>query len=332
MTAARQPDSTAIGVDLGGTHFRVGWLGSGYELRDVQIYKTHGHRSAEEVLPEIVRGIDAAREAAQTKGHTAAAVGIGVPAVIDPQLGTILVAPNLSASWQQFPIAATLSGLIGLPVHLLNDARSFTFAESRAGAARGVENALGITVGTGVGGGLVLNGQLRFGPHWLAGEFGHLTCDTRGPQCACGSLGCVEVYASGTAIAAAASDALKQGRAPRLRAILFNNMAELDARAVATAALAGDTECLKIFERAGEALGVGIANVMKVVDIERVVVGGGVASAVELLFGPMQAAILRHSSVFRGRTPGLVAAQLKHAGATGAAIWAHEHIGGHRNE
>jgi glucokinase len=315
---------TAVGVDLGGTRFKIGWLGQAYELHAVQIHETHGHRHVDEVLADMVIGINAARANAQAVGHSIVAVGVGVPAVIEPHEGRILLAPNLSQSWQQFPLAAALGRLVGIPVHVLNDARSFTLAESRAGAARGVANVLGITIGTGVGGGLVLDGQMRFGPHCFAGEFGHITCDPHGPRCGCGGLGCVEAYASGTAIAAAALRPLLQGRAPRLREILGGDNGAINAQAVAAAAVLGDAECTEIFVRAGDALGVAIANVMKIVDVERVVIGGGVAAAAGLLFDPIRAAIRRHSPVFNGHEPDLVVAQVSQAGAIGAAIWAQE--------
>jgi len=185
---------------------------------------------------------------------------------------------------------------------------------------------LGITLGTGVGGGLVLDGRLRLGPHCLAGEFGHLTCDPHGLRCGCGSFGCVETYASGTAIAAAALRPLLQGRAPRLREVLGGDSSRLDAQAVAEAALLGDTECREIFVRAGEALGIGIANVMKIVEIERVVIGGGVAAAEQLLFDAIRRSIRRHCTVFEGCEPDLTTATVAQPGATGAAIWARERM------
>jgi glucokinase len=315
---------STVGVDLGGTQFKIGWLGQAYELHAVQIHETRGHRHVDVVLADMVIGIDAARAGAEASGHPVVAVGVGVPAVIEPHEGRILMAPNLAQSWQQFPLAAALSRLIGLPVHVINDARAYTLAEARAGAARGVANVLGITLGTGVGGGLVLDAQMRFGPHCFAGEFGHITVDPHGPRCGCGGLGCVETYASGTAIAAAALRPLLQGRAPRLREILGGDNGAINAQAVAAAAVLGDAECVEIFARAGDALGVAIANVMKIVDIERVVIGGGVAAAAGLLFDPIRAAIRRHSPVFNGYEPDLLAAQVLQPGAIGAAIWAQE--------
>ena len=325
-TADAGPAVAAIGVDLGGTHFKVGWLGPHYGFYAAKIHPTQGHRPPEDVLGEIAKAVATARAAAESTGHSIVAVGVGVAGVVEPNTGQLVLAPNLSQGWQRFPLASTLSRLTELPVYLLNDARSHLLAEWRAGAARDVANVLGITLGTGVGGGLVLDGRLRLGPNYLAGEFGHITCDPHGLRCGCGSLGCVETYASGTAIAAAALRPLLQGRTPRLREVLDGDTAGLDARAVADAALLGDTECCEIFTRAGDALGVGIANVMKMVEIERVVIGGGVAAAEKLLFDAIRASIRRNCSVFEGREPLLAAATVAQPGAMGAAIWARERV------
>jgi glucokinase len=315
-----------IGVDLGGTSFKLGWLGARDELHAMAVHPTHGHRQAHEVLIEIAAAIRTARAAAESAGEPVAAVGIGVAAVVNPYAGEIVLAPNLSASWQRFSLASALGRLIDLPVYVLNDARSYILAEWRMGAARNAVNVLGITLGTGVGGGLVLDGQLRLGPHHLAGEFGHLTCDPNGLRCGCGSLGCIETYASGTAIAAAALRPLLGGRTPRLRQILRGDIAALDAKAVAEAALQGDVECSEIFDRAGNALGIGIANVMKIVDIERVVIGGGVAFAEQLLFDSINASVQRNCTVFAGTEPDLRVATVRQPGATGAALWARERV------
>lgn len=318
--------SATIGVDLGGTTFKVGWLGERYDLGAATVHPTLGYRPVDEVLPKIARAVAIARTAAESAGHSVRAVGVGVAAVIEPEAGKVVLAPNLAHSWQQYPLASALSRLTRLPVYLLNDARSYILAEWSAGAARGVANVLGITLGTGVGGGLVLDGQVRFGPNCLAGEFGHMTCDPNGLPCGCGSRGCIETFASGTAIAAAARRLLLQGRTPALSAILGGNTDGLDAEAVAQAALLGDAECSAIFSRAGEALGVGIANVMKIVDIERVVIGGGVAAAGELLFGDIRASMRRHCAVFADRMPALTLATVMQPGATGAAIWARQRV------
>lgn len=324
LSDASQP--ATIGVDLGGTRYKIGWLTGDEPLRDVQSYPTGGHRPVGTVLSEVAAAIATTRAQAAAAGTTVAAIGIGVPAVIDPTRGVIEMLPNFSASWQHFAMADALSALVGLPARLINDARAYTLAEARIGAAKGIANVLGVTLGTGVGGGLVLDARLRFGPHHLAGEFGHLTVDPHGPRCGCGSRGCIESYASAPAIAAMALRPLLQGRTPILRELVKDAPGNLSADLVAQAAAAGEVECIEIFARVGEILGVGIAHVMKLVDIDCAVIGGGVAAAGEVLLAPLREQLRASTIVFGGYQPKIVTASVPQPGATGAALWAQDHI------
>ncbi|QDZ12669.1 ROK family protein [Devosia ginsengisoli] len=316
--------TATIGIDLGGTRYKIGWQVAGGGLTDTVTLSTGSHRKVDVVLAEVAEAVSAMVERAHLARESIVAVGIGVPAVIDPAVGRIILLPNFSESWQGFLLTDALSALIGLPVYLINDARSFTLAEARLGAGRGTANLLGVTLGTGVGGGLVLDGKLRFGPNHMAGEFGHISIDPHGLRCGCGGLGCIESYASGPAIAATALRPLLQGRAPMLRELIGGDLNELDADAVAAAAREGEAECREIFERVGHAVGLGIAHVMKIADIERVIVGGGVAEAGEMLFGPIRETVRANTAVFGPVQPQIAAASIEQPGATGAALWARE--------
>lgn len=319
--------TASIGVDLGGTTYSVGWLDPAGALHDRAELETRSYRPPAEVVADLARAIEAAARQARSAAHAVAGVGVGVPAVIDPWAGKVLLPPNFAAGWAGYPLAAELAARTGLPVWLINDARAFTFAESRLGAGRGVGNLLGVTLGTGVGGGTVLNGQLYLGAYGTAGEFGHQVYDPHGPSCGCGGAGCVEVYASGPAVVAAAARPLRGGRAPILREIVGNSLERLTPKAVAEAAGRGEEECVEIWARAGEVLGVGISNVLGVLGLERVVVGGGLAKAGEVLFGPMRRAVARHARTLGGRTVEVVPAALEEPGLTGAAVWALEQAG-----
>ncbi|RUT30230.1 ROK family protein [Arsenicitalea aurantiaca] len=313
-----------IGVDIGGTRYKICWLGAEGGPRDVISRPTGGHRQVGTVLAEIAEAIAETRAAAIHAGHDILAVGVGIPAVLDLQGGRIVLLPNFSGSWQNFRLAAALEALVRLPVHIINDARAYTLAESRLGAGRGVADLLAITLGTGVGGGLVLSGALRFGPNHMAGEFGHITYDPHGARCGCGARGCIEAYASGSAIAAAALRPLLQGRMPILRELIGNEPARLDADAVARAAAAGEPEAEEIYAQVAHVLGLGIAHVMKIADISCVVVGGGVAAAGEVLLSPLREAVRANSIVFGAFQPRIVRAEVEQAGAAGAALWARE--------
>lgn len=319
-----RPPTGTIGIDLGGTRYKIGWQVEGGGLTDTVTLPTGSHRHVDVVLGEVAEAVLHMVEQAHLARQSIIAVGIGVPAVIDPTVGRIILLPNFSESWQGFLLTEGLSKRIGLPVYLINDARSYTLAEARLGAGRGTANLLGVTLGTGVGGGLVLDGKLRFGPNHMAGEFGHISIDPHGLRCGCGGLGCIEAYASGPAIAAMALRPLLQGRTPILRQLVDGDMNKLNADAVASAARAGEVECREIFEHVGRAVGLGIAHVMKIADIERVIVGGGVADAGEMLLQPIRDTIRANTPVFGQIQPQIAVASIEQPGATGAALWARE--------
>lgn len=183
---------------------------------------------------------------------------------------------------------------------------------------------LGITVGTGIGGGLVLDGHLYLGKWGTAGEFGHQIYDPSGIGCGCGARGCIESYASGPAIVAAATRPLRQGRTPHLRKIIKDSLDNLTPKAVAEAAHQGDEECQEIYRQAGVAIGIGISNVMSLLGLERVVIGGGVAAAGGVLFEPIKQTLRRYSKMTGNHHPKIVPAVLDEPGIVGAAVWARE--------
>lgn len=321
--------TASIGLDLGGTTYSVAWLDDAGNLHDGVSLETHSYRPPGEIVADLARSIQATAQKARQAGYTVSGAGIGVPAVIDPWAGKVLLPPNFAEGWHGFPLAAQLQGATGIPTWLINDARSFTFAESRWGAGRGFAHMLGITVGTGVGGGLILNHQLYLGKWGSAGEFGHQIHDPHGPSCGCGGYGCIEVFASGPSIVSAAARPLRQGRTPILREIIGGSLDNLSPKAVAEAAHQGEAECIEIYRRVGEVLGLGICNVLSTLGLERIVIGGGVAAAGDILFEPIRQTILRHQYMVRDYLSQLevVAAQLDEPGVMGAAVWAMEQAG-----
>jgi glucokinase len=217
--------------------------------------------------------------------------------------------PNLPPAWNGHQVREPLAGSLAVPVALINDARSFTLAESRMGAAAGCSTVICLTLGTGVGGGVVVDGRLRFGPHGRAGELGHQVIDPGGPPCGCGNRGCVEAFAAGAAISRLGGRASPQ--------------------AVFAAAAAGDERARAAVEAVAARLGAGIANLVTVLWPERVVVGGGVAAAGEQLFGPLRRAVAAATPLVDPTAYEIVPAALgPAAGAIGAALWAHERTAG----
>jgi glucokinase len=237
-----------------------------------------------------------------------AAAGAGVPGLFDEGSGRTLFLPNLPAAWNGREFGRPLAGRLGVPTVLINDARAFTLAESRMGAAAGCSTVVCLTLGTGVGGGVVVDGRLRYGPHGRAGEVGHQVIDPNGPRCGCGNRGCVEAFAAGAALSRLGGQDSPQ--------------------AVFRAAAAGDELAAAAVQAVAWRLAVGIANLVTVLWPERVVVGGGVAAAGERLLGPLRAAVADATPLVDPASYEIVPAALgPAAGAIGAALWAEERGG-----
>jgi glucokinase len=228
-------------------------------------------------------------------------VGVGIAGLYDPIAGTARFLPNVPGPWAGHPVAGPVSAAAGVPVFLINDARAFGLAELRLGAGRGASSMVGLTLGTGVGGVFAIGGRVHQGHDGTAGELGHQTIDPDGPWCGCGNRGCVEAYARADQIAAACGTAT--------------------AEEAVRAAQAGDARARAGLADVGRYLGIGIANMITVITPDRVVIGGGVAAAGELLFGPIRAEIARRVRTTAIEDVTVVAAELGIlAGAIGAAV------------
>jgi glucokinase len=252
-----------------------------------------------------------------------AGLGVGVPGVFDPSSGHTLFLPNLPGTWRNVPVGPVLHQELGCPVRLINDARAFVLAEATYGAGRGAETVVGLTLGTGIGGGIVLHGRLHEGMDGSAGEIGHHTVDPNGPPCGCGNRGCLETYASGPSIAAQGMRAVAQGMTTRIAGLVEHDLNRITPETIMRAAEQGDAVACDILARAGDALGIGIANMVTVLSPEVVVLGGSVARLGEWLFAPVRAMIRRRCHVTPiERVQILPAALGGDAGVIGAAIWA----------
>jgi glucokinase len=245
--------------------------------------------------------LELARAAVAEHGPIEAA-GVGAPGVLDYAHGRAAFLPNLPGPWAATPLVDPIAAGLGVRVSLINDARAFTLGELRLGAGQGCDNLLCVGLGTGVGGGVAVNGRLHIGVDGTAGEFGHQTVELDGRACGCGNRGCIETYASGPAIARDGGQST-----PEL---------------VAEAAKAGDDRALATFEQAGRYLGVAIANAVVLLAPQRVVIGGGVAAAGDLLLDPIRSEVERRVHVVPTEQIGISLAALgSYAGAIGAALW-----------
>ncbi len=273
-----------VGVDLGGTQVRAGLATPDGHLLRRESLPTR----AEEGLDAVISRIERLVRAVSSDGPREQVRGVGVvaPGPLDPWQGVVRFAPNL-AGWHDVPLRDLLQERLGLPVFTGNDANLAALAEYRFGAGQGVDHLIYITVSTGIGGGIIVNGQMLLGHGGYAAEIGHHTVNEDGPVCKCGNVGCLEALASGTAIAREARVAVAAGEETRLREMCEGDIWRLDARMVAEAAQAGDEVARDILETAGHYLGVGILNLMHIFNPRRVILGGSVMKAGELITAPM---------------------------------------------
>ena len=228
-------------------------------------------------------------------------LGIGVPGLYDPAKGTTRFLVNMPGDWKDRPVAAPLAATLGLPCALINDARAFGLAELRLGAARGADSMVGLTLGTGVGGVIAIDGHVHLGHDGTAGEVGHQVIDPDGPSCNCGNHGCLEAFA----------------RADRIAEACGTETVE----AAVKAARAGDAQAIAGLQRVGTYLGIGIANMITIVSPDRVVIGGGIAASGPLLLDPIRAEVARRVLTTSLTDVAIVTAELgTWAGAIGAAV------------
>jgi glucokinase len=313
-----------IGIDLGGTKIAGAvWNTSTQAVTHRKTISTQGHLGPDGVIKriaELVRDLssDTGLEVSQLGG-----VGVGVPATFNVENGIIWLLPNLPGEWYGKPLIADLRKLLDCPLFLVNDARAFTLAEATIGAGKGSASCVGITLGTGIGGGIAINGRLYLGLTGAAGEFGHHSIDLYGTPDGSGNPGGWEGMASGPAIAAMGMKAVAQGSTTIIGTLVDQDLNRITPEIIAQAAEQGDEIAQKILERAGFYLGSGIANVITMIAPERVVIGGGVAQLGEWIMKPIRETLkLRVHTVPLDQVQIVPAALGADAGVIGAAIWA----------
>ncbi len=317
---ARSAGSWIAGVDIGGTTLSVGMVpGAGGRPRALRVDATPDGEEAVDRTCAMIR--DAADELVRARGEHGglAGVGIAVPGSIERARGVVIESHNLG--WFAFPLGARVEAETGLPAVVENDANCAAYGEWLQGAGRGYRSVLGITLGTGVGGGIVVDGRPFLGGTGAAGEIGHTTVEFGGRRCTCGGRGCLEAYASGPGIARTAAEGLAAGARSILSELADRGSGPVTAAAVHEAAVAGDAYAIDVLARTARVLAAGIAGAINLIGPEAVVVMGGVAAAGDLLFDPLAAELRRPR--FRSAVdacavlPGTLAGSAGVAGAAG---------------
>lgn len=279
---------TVLAVDLGGTQIRVALCDlQGQVLRRVA-RPTQAAEGPDAVIQRLVDAISETLAGAPI--DQVGGIGIGSPGPLNPVSGIVLSPPNLPG-WRHVPLRDIIRARFGLPTSLGNDANVAALAEYTFGAGRGHPNMIYLTISTGVGSGIIVDGRMLLGAHGLGAEAGHMIVNPDGPACNCGHHGCLEAYASGTAIARYAVQRIKAGKKTRITKMVGGDLAKIDARVVSEAAKLGDKQAILAFRRAGRHLGIGIANLLRLFNPTMIVLGGSVTKAGPLLTDPMWEAI-----------------------------------------
>lgn len=307
-----------VGVDLGGTKVAAGVVDRTGHLLTKATRDTHAERGAEAVAATIADAVAAAL--AQIKDGDARLLGIGagVPGLADVDAGVVLFAPNLG--WQDVPLAALLRAHRPVPVYLDNDANAAALGEQWVGAGRGVKDMILLTLGTGVGGGLIFDSRIYQGAAGYAGEIGHMAMSQDGPLCGCGRRGCLETYASATAVIREAREAIERGEETTIKALADASPKGLEARTVFRAAAQGDAVAQRIVDQLVRYLGIAIANLVNLLNPEMVVIGGGVAAAGDQLLMPLRAEVHGRALSGPAHSAAIIGAQLGNdAGIIGAS-------------
>jgi glucokinase len=282
-------------VDLGGTNIAGVFAGLDGRIVGEKKVPTQSHEGPEAVLEriaELVNGLT------QEIGSRPRALGMGIPGLADLKNGVTKFLPNLPTQWRDVPVRGVLSPKIGCPVYLLNDVRMATLGELTFGHGRSARTMVFFALGTGIGGGVAVDGKLRLGPLGAAGELGHQTILPEGPRCGCGSRGCLETLASGPAITAEGVRLMLSGLAPKLHELVRGEVSAVTPREMAAAAEAGDTRVKEAIARAASYLGIGVANVVTILHPDLVVLGGGVAAIGPLLFGTVRQTVRERVGMF----------------------------------
>jgi glucokinase len=317
-----------VGIDLGGTKILAAVVDGEGRILGQAKRKTKAETGVESVVTRIVETLDEAVINAKLTRKEIQAIGIGAPGPVDTRTGVIATAPNLPG-WSNVPLGELMQTQAGIPAAIDNDVNVGALGEFTYGAGRGTSDMVSLFVGTGIGGGIILNGQLRTGARGAAGEIGHMIVLADGPYCGCGNRGCIEALASRTAIVESLQRAVAAGRQSSLASLLAEGGQRLSSGGLAEAWRAGDPLTVEVLGRVQHYLGLHVASIVNLLDPEIIVFGGGVIEALgEAFVAPIRPIayqnFLQRRDADRVR---IVVSQLgDNAGILGAAVLARQRV------
>jgi glucokinase len=278
-------DELILGIDLGGSKILTAVISSRGEILSRDHTVTPAPQGHEAVIQSILESAHRALEGANVDLSALAAVGIGAPGISNPETGVLFTSPNLPG-WQDIPLRDIMAERLGKQTFLINDANAAALGELHFGAARDVRNFIYITISTGIGGGIVIDGRIYTGAIGAAGEVGHMTIDDDGPICNCGNKGCWETLASGTALTREARYRIEEGATTSILQYAAGNVEKVSPEAVHSAAQQGDSLAKELIARISYYIGIGLANLINIFNPELIVIGGGLSNIGDMLLEP----------------------------------------------
>jgi glucokinase len=316
---------SVLSVDLGGTKTIVAVVLPTGKIISRRYYLTLADEGTRAVIKRLLSAIK--ESIAQAKLRTTELIGIGIAAagILDSRRGIVTTAPNLPG-WHNVQLRDVIAARSGLATYLINDASAAALGEHRFGAGRGFDNLLYLTVSTGIGGGIIINGELYSGADGCAGELGHMTVEADGPQCHCGNFGCLEALTSGWAITKEAVTRINQGERSSIIELVDSRLENITAETVAAAARGGDRLACDIVAKAADYLGIGLANMVNIFNPELIVIGGGLSKVGNMLLRPARKVIKERAFRLPAQSVRIVRARLgSNAGIIGAAAYVYDH-------
>ncbi|MDD5434466.1 MAG: ROK family protein [Nitrospira sp.] len=308
-----------MGVDLGGSTIRLGAVTKDGKLRHYTKIEVPAGRNKDAIVSFIVNSIKDIILLEEQKRIRVVAVGIGSPGIINMEKGVVVTSPNFPG-WKNVPLRSLIEKSIDIPVVINNDANSAAYGEKWMGAGRHVSSMICLTLGTGIGGGIILGNKVWHGAHGMGGELGHITVNPHGPRCNCGNHGCLESYSSATGMVRSAVELINTGKRTKLLKNSGRKLHSITAKMIYEAAKEGDRLSINTLREAGKYLGIAIAGFINILNPEMVVLTGEVTGAWDYLFPSVKeeiqqrsyTAIMNRTKIVRGRLKGT-------AGTIGAA-------------
>ena len=317
----------ALAVDIGGTKILVALVSEAGDIISQENYLTLADEGVEAVIDRLLTAVNHALGKAKMKFSQLSGLGVATAGVLDARRGVVTLSPNL-LGWHNVPLGDIVAERLSVEAYIINDASAAALGEYLLGAGVGVSNLIYVTVSTGIGGGIIIDGKLYLGADGCAGEVGHVTVDVNGPRCNCGNTGCLEILASGTAVAREAVTRVSRGEKSRITELVGDRLEDINASIVGVAAKGGDVLACDIIAKAANYLGIGLANLANIFNPELIIVGGGMSRLGDMLLEPARRVVSERAFQLPARSLRIVPSQLgDNGGVLGAAMYVFQSAG-----